>query len=296
MTDSIVIAIRHTADYFNPHIFRTYGHEGSAHDFIPNFGPANNHPIWQVARATSAADRYFRKQKIEGVKYSDGGFGYNNPSNIGCYEICRKEGGEFREGYHPIDILVSIGTGRQRSRRERVARRIPSLADVKLVKAFLDLRHRAKREATDVKKAHSRTAEKMRDKAYYRWDLPEEIGKMKLDEWKTDPSIGRSTKRRMEHEILMYIGQEDVSKALNECATNLVRLRRERIRDERRWKRFTFATRNICRRCHEEYSPANMLIEHIRIEHSDVINQDGWNEEVCIRDSEDPPAVEGGPY
>ena len=65
-----------------PYLFRSYDHhphvpkEGEARSWVErNPGYSQRIPIWQVARATSAAPTYFDSITIENRKYGDGGFG-----------------------------------------------------------------------------------------------------------------------------------------------------------------------------------------------------------------------------
>ena len=95
-----------------PYLFRTYKNlrKGSTPEDQKtdrNPGPAHDLPIWQVARATSAAPTYFEEVKIEGLKYLDGGFGANNP----CVEIFREVRKMNNYNKECIGTVVSIGTG-----------------------------------------------------------------------------------------------------------------------------------------------------------------------------------------
>lgn len=61
--------------------------------------------IWEAARATSAAPTFFQPITINGVKYGDGGTGWNNPTAEA-----------LAEAYHIwpsrlIGCLLSLGTG-----------------------------------------------------------------------------------------------------------------------------------------------------------------------------------------
>jgi predicted acylesterase/phospholipase RssA len=68
-------------------------------------------PIWQAARATSAAPTFFEPMRIEhsgvGIGYVDGGLGSNNPS-----ELARDEAERIWNQITSC-CLVSIGTGLQ---------------------------------------------------------------------------------------------------------------------------------------------------------------------------------------
>jgi hypothetical protein len=88
-----------------PIFFRSYDVRGH--------GLANTCPIWQAARATSAAPTFFKPMLVDdpppAVPYVDGGLRYNNPSQLAVEEVRR-----IWPGRTPT-CLVSIGTGRPRS-------------------------------------------------------------------------------------------------------------------------------------------------------------------------------------
>jgi Patatin-like phospholipase len=88
-----------------PIFFRSYDVRGH--------GLANTCPIWQAARATSAAPTFFKPMLVDdpppAVPYVDGGLRYNNPSQLAVEEVRR-----IWPGRTPT-CLISIGTGRQRS-------------------------------------------------------------------------------------------------------------------------------------------------------------------------------------
>ncbi|ENH67820.1 Calcium-independent phospholipase A2-gamma [Fusarium oxysporum f. sp. cubense race 1] len=91
-------------------VWRSYDNDFSpkAHDsnlWNPsNAGPAHTTAIWEVARATTAAPRYFESIKIRGRKFLDGGMVANNPALIAIREI------HNLHGLVPA-LFVSIGTG-----------------------------------------------------------------------------------------------------------------------------------------------------------------------------------------
>ena len=85
-----------------PWIFRSYYAEGS---------PPSKCPIWQAARATTAAPSFFKPMEINTppvmMTYVDGGLGHNNPAHLAITEARNlwNMGNKF--------CLVSIGTGQQ---------------------------------------------------------------------------------------------------------------------------------------------------------------------------------------
>ena len=72
---------------------------------------AHDIPIWEVARATSAAPTYFKTVKIDHLKYLDGGFGgYNNPT----LEIFEEVRTMSNKNSGSVNLMVSVGTGRKK--------------------------------------------------------------------------------------------------------------------------------------------------------------------------------------
>ena len=72
-----------------PYMFRSYDHFGSEPPSYNerNPGVAHSIPIWEVARATTAAPTYFEPIKISNRKFGDGGFGTNNPAEEMFWEV-----------------------------------------------------------------------------------------------------------------------------------------------------------------------------------------------------------------
>lgn len=80
-------------------LFRTYNNRFQRHS-------ADQCQIWEAARATSCAPSFFPEIKVDGVYYSDGGLGYNNPTKVMLQEAQSLWGPDQR-----IGCLLSLGTG-----------------------------------------------------------------------------------------------------------------------------------------------------------------------------------------
>jgi Patatin-like phospholipase len=65
--------------------------------------------IWEAARATSAASIFFKPITINGVAYSDGGPGWNNPTMEAILEAHKIWPNR------PIGCLLSVGTGLEKA-------------------------------------------------------------------------------------------------------------------------------------------------------------------------------------
>ena len=161
-----------------PYLFRTYKNlhqsesaEGRLTDRNP--GPAHDIPIWQVARATSAAPTYFKPMKIHKLAYLDGGFGANNP----CEEIFE----EVRKMNNHADtcasIIISVGTG-----IDKGWSRFKNLGPSRFIN-FLNV---ARKWASESEEVHARMLNRKEGAPfkYYRLNVPDGIGSLKLDEWR----------------------------------------------------------------------------------------------------------------
>ncbi|KAF8071588.1 acyl transferase/acyl hydrolase/lysophospholipase [Lyophyllum atratum] len=96
-----VLAVRtQNTNHTSAEHFRTY-----SVDFTDPF-PGKTCPIWQAARATSAAPLYLPSITINGIEFVDGGMKFNNPSLMLMCEFGQVFGLARR-----IKCLLSIGTG-----------------------------------------------------------------------------------------------------------------------------------------------------------------------------------------
>lgn len=97
----------------NPYLFRSYTNLHKSKDseerkLNRNPNTAHDIPIWQVARATSAAPTYLESPSIDGFEYVDGGFGANNPCAETYEEVRRMNNNSKR----CVSTNLSIGTGK----------------------------------------------------------------------------------------------------------------------------------------------------------------------------------------
>ena len=169
-----------------PYLFRTYKNlhkiEKGSKDkcFERNFDLAHDIPIWEVARATSAAPSYFEPAKIDGLAYLDGGFGANNPGQ----EIDREVRRMNNNSVNAIGILISIGTGLD----DDAGRIIDKIG----LPRYLNYLKFMKKCATDAEKTHEYLLDLTKYRtSYHRLNVEKGIGCMKLDEWKTRGKLRR---------------------------------------------------------------------------------------------------------
>ncbi|KAG8950940.1 hypothetical protein FRC04_007004 [Tulasnella sp. 424] len=89
-------------------LFRTYNNRFQRHS-------ADHCQIWEAARATSCAPSFFPEIQVDGVYYSDGGLGYNNPTKLMLQEAQSLWGPDQK-----IGCLLSLGTGSVDSFMKRI--------------------------------------------------------------------------------------------------------------------------------------------------------------------------------
>lgn len=239
-------------------MFRSYDHpDPGQHGNVERTGehlnpaPAHDTPLWQAARATSAAPGYFEKIRIENVDYTDGGLGCNNPAKVAFTDIRQVH------GMRPPKLVLSIGTGakspcgaapmtKMQKFKQNVKR--PWTHQLDLMKAF-----RSSIElATNSERTHRELAALIDDIRrnpltatlhYFRFNVPG-IVDMDLDEW-LPRSNGSETKARLRSATEDYLQDARVWKELVECAIRLVEYRRERSATER-WEQFATDTLYNC--------------------------------------------------
>ena len=139
---------------------------------------AHDIPIWQVARATSAAPTYFKPPVIDGLEYLDGGFGANNP----CAEIYDEVRKMNNNSKSCVSIILSIGTGKNNE-----ARRVKGTG----IQRYLNYLNFARKWASDSEQTHLEML-KAKSKGqlnYFRLNVEEGLDLMKLDEWRARSSL-----------------------------------------------------------------------------------------------------------
>lgn len=237
-----------------PYAFRTYFSPRPRQEGImKNFGDAPNLPIWQVARATSAAPGYFHPIKIDEVdgsdriRFKDGGFGTNNPTKVAYYDVVDKHGKESK-----IGLVISIGTGK--TPLNLFARRSGHLNNaIANLKAAIKLPSRTVNAHGDMMRLADRDGEEKFP--YYRFEGGEALGELAMDEWKShrftrftghSDQPGFKTIKKIEDGTAAYLQSPVVQHKLAACAKLLVRRRRLRTRDVSRWDRYASASYYEC--------------------------------------------------
>ncbi|OJD30282.1 calcium-independent phospholipase a2-gamma [Diplodia corticola] len=230
----VVIAKEISADgtVERPYRFRTYN-TSYLKGGRDNSGPADDFPIWKVARATSAAPGYFKEMKIDGRKYSDGAAGFNNPASLAIKELWKTV--SDRDPF-PIALLLSIGTGKEKadeedcnthkhrdsgSRKKRKVRGVFGSMARASMRPFIqpigkarNRLSRAKYELTETEKIHEDVEFEMskQRRPYYRLNGNEDVGALELDEWKED------TQSKIEKSIATELSNPETNRKIQECA------------------------------------------------------------------------------
>ena len=165
-----------------PYLFRTYKNLHLSKDpeqALIDRNPALAHdiPIWQVARATSAAPTYFKAPKIDGLEYLDGGFGTNNP----CYEIYQEVRTMNNDAEQSAKTVISIGTGKNNKISRFSNASLPGSRLFNMVNFATKWASESQTQHEHMVRLHA-SADGMR---YYRLNVEEGLGETKLDEWRT---------------------------------------------------------------------------------------------------------------
>lgn len=288
---TIVLAYANTASESEvPYIFRTYrtlplqldrSRSMSRQRTFRNQGSAPGLPIWQIARATSAAPGYFPPIKIQSgssqnpnevILFKDGGFGANNPSKEAFGDVVHKHGGLIRN----IGPFVSIGTG---AHSEPIFAEKPG--KLHNLKANFNgaIAHAGRTKSTHDDMAWISNHGGTEFFPYFRFEGGEDLGKIPMDEWRSirfatmrgkNSTRGYKTIDDMDRAMSAYLRRPDVQNDLNELAKILVKRRRLRSKDGSAWDRYASASYFECTHqgCeHKQISTREKYEEHLRDKH-----------------------------
>jgi len=195
--------------------------------------------IWQAARATTAAPLYFKEIEFGNppIPYVDGGFGHNNPSEIGLSEA--------KELWPAITqfCLVSLGTGRstaieigniseshgdiekQRSFFQQLMSSLPDLGKWipgwKTVKAFppgvitlLSMARALASLVTNSEEVNRRLSKNSAELVYFRFNVDRDVGDIGLEDWKMQKHITAHT--------AAYLGEPETEQKRLSCVKYLI--------------------------------------------------------------------------
>jgi hypothetical protein len=248
------------------YLIRSYDHWGTNDPTELNPGMAHNIPIWEAARATTAAPTYFDTVQIGNWRFGDGGLGANNPTREMFFEVTQMNG----NAHECLNLILSIGTGQ--------TAKGTMFGDGPLAK-YLNPLFAARKLATDSEKAHEwmDATAKMLNVPYERFNVSKEhgLGEMKLDEWKKPSRLSqrdKSTLDNIEEITMKYLGQGEEMARLQTVAEKLVENRQRRINSPL-WHLTANGvqyrcTINKCRRCQQLHPLQSDLEVHLIKDHS----------------------------
>ena len=207
-----------------------------------------------VARATSAAPRYFKPTKVwtggvNELRFKDGGFGSNNPSLEVYYDIIDHHGGLERN----MGPFVSIGTGV--SMFTLFSETAGHLCDLKSnIQAALKTPTLTANTHRHMQKQSVRNNREVFP--YFRFNGGPKLGSIKLDEWETRKQESNPERRpdkakattleKISNAMKVYLNKREIDMSLRECARLLVQRRRLRARDEAAWERYAVCSYWVC--------------------------------------------------
>ena len=245
-----------------PYLFRTYETPLRARDDVyekfrsdPRHHPSSI-PLHKVARATAAAPAYFRPVRIlpahrgiplPAIRFKDGGFGCNNPSEEAFHDVREAHGGLTKN----IGPFISIGTGV--GKFKLFSNKQGNIRDVR-ANAMAALKRPTLTTLTHKSMSYLAEFDKEEKFPYYRFDGGDVLGEIALDEWKGHSSRkdngsrgkGAKTLETIYKAIQEYLQLKSVQRDLKHAAKLLVQRRRLRAEDASRWERFATSSYYLC--------------------------------------------------
>jgi len=264
-----------------------------------------NYEIWQVCRATTAAKTYFDPLIIGDDKFLDGGAGVNNPT----LKLYREMNSLHN---NQVKVIASFGTGKAEPLSLISGGRAHRLNPLAAVSDAIQSLRTLRAVLTECEDTHAEVQEIVDDKRgepgafeYFRFNVQEDLGKIKMNEWKDRRDDGNggtgTTIDYIRTCTLKELRKPLVQQELIRLARMLVKRRRERARDDRdRWERFACCTRYKCSSDECRLVSGDFLSVPIRREmkrHLEGVHQVPVNliearlEECC-----EPPKFPAGPF
>lgn len=252
-----------------PYLFRSYRHPRTGNPDERNPDGRTGYPIWEVARATSAAPPYFAPMVLEEndptFHFLDGGLGANNP----CEEARNSIKQLNNDKNDAVQIILSIGTGTKSAPTE-----IPKNFYKKIRTLLL---HTLAAMATDTYATHSRVEKEMKDRGhYYRLQPGPGIGDIETDA--CEGLGGAKTLKLLREETAKYLEIRVVKEEITNVARRLVMIRRARSRgpDLDRWEEFCYGVEYACSLggCHnaEERFKRKEFRQHVEESHPSLFD------------------------
>ncbi|KAM0595390.1 hypothetical protein ACHAP6_000221 [Verticillium nonalfalfae] len=161
--------------------------------------------IWEAAAATAAAPMFFRSVTLKtGEEWVDGAMRRNNPINEAMNEVNR----ESERGWEgrAIGCTLSIGTGVAQ------VREVSNSASA-LVKSVVKIMTDSE-DVADAFLSSSFGQQLERSHRYFRFNVPQGLQALKLDEWKET--------KRMNAFTMEYLSKYETGKSVVTCAKSLL--------------------------------------------------------------------------
>ncbi|KAK7911821.1 FabD/lysophospholipase-like protein [Apiospora marii] len=305
-TRTIVFSCLQTEREPTPYLWRSYNHEsrtgGQDKALRLNLGLAARAPIWQVARATSAAPRYFEPILIDGDTHVDGAVGVNNPSPQTIDEVY------YKENKRVPALSVSIGTGvnppdqENRAFPETIrkvlrARKTGKLRRRQIITKYWELASGVAKKISDTETAvktwerdctlfqgAGRSSEENFEKWWYRLNVDGALKAIPLDDW-TPRKGGQKTLGQITDLTEAYLRRPDVEQTVRRIAEALVKKRRERVQTER-WEHFIMKVAYRCplNKKHEElFDSRDDIRKHLVSQHQCAPEDDALMHQILSR-------------
>lgn len=170
-----------------PRIFRTWSADKS---------PGYNCTIWEAARATSAAPRFFKRILIgdPGLQeeFIDAGMGCNNPVRY-LIDEAKKEFGLERM----VSCIVSIGTGKPKVAGFKAPGLFQRVLPSELIKVLADVATDTETEASAMKARYQNCPG-----LYHRLNVERGLEEISLEEWEKLGDVKQHTMAYLENEAV----------------------------------------------------------------------------------------------
>ncbi|KAI1774593.1 acyl transferase/acyl hydrolase/lysophospholipase [Hypoxylon cercidicola] len=222
---------------------------------------AHTAPIWQVARATSAAPTFFESIQIGDDEHADGAMFANNPSYLAVREIHRKH-------RCAPELFISIGCGlvptdegtRSSGNRKN---EVDTRGRFHWVRNKVRMGRGLGNYILDPERSKTKWEEECRKIGVphgYRLNVAGDLYSVGLDEWLPSTS-GHETVEKIKHETDKYLSEniDDITR----MARVLVDIRRERSRTVR-WESFALDTFYRCRPCGLRFGTRRDFKKHVK--------------------------------
>ena len=267
---SIVIAFATRPD--EVYLFRSYHHPGNTEIALGRENdpqPPDKYAIWQVGRATTAVPFYFPPLTIDKTpprSFFDASIVDTNPTVTTYESVIQSHGNDPRA----VQLLVSIGTGKTQSPPEKEGRG-SMISKFVTANRFRETLSRMAEERLKDRAERAKWAME-RVPSYWRIDVEEGLGNVKLDEWKGKG--GKETSHLIRDKTQVYLSRVETMHWIAKAARQLVDVRRARANDDDtdHWERFCFVVEyacpvNHCKDADTIFKERRELRRHLEVHH-----------------------------